>query len=119
MSDLKLIKEKLDQFARERDWLQFHTPRNLLIALGGEYGELCELLQWKNEEELEKALKGKEFKQAVSDEVSDVFVYLMRFASACDIDIFSAWEEKMKKNEEKYPVELCKGKDTKYNKLRK
>ena len=111
---LEQLRSQVAAFADERDWNQFHTPRNLLLALVGEVGELAEIFQWRGE--VPKGLT--DFKEkdkvAVAEELSDCLSYLVRLADACDIDLAEAWRAKMVKVRKKYPVELCKGKSDKY-----
>lgn len=116
---------ELRAMVAERDWAQFHTPRNLLLALTGEVGELAEIFQWRGEVggATAAATTGSGLssfsdadKQKVRDEVADVFAYLVRFADVCGIDILEAFREKMVKNRAKYPPELCRGSSAKYTK---
>lgn len=109
--DIKEIQRKLSDFAKERDWEQFHSPKNLVMALTGEVGELNELFQWLNEDESVKIDS-----DDVRQEIADVFIYILRLADKLDIDIEDAVKEKMIINAKKYPVVLAKGNATKYNK---
>lgn len=103
-------------FAAERDWNQYHTPRNLVLALVGEVGELAELFQWKSDVMAPPGVST--FSEAervhLGEELSDVLLYLTRLADVCEIDLARAVEEKMEKNAAKYPATLCKGKSDKY-----
>jgi len=112
--DIKEIQKKLANFANERDWDQFHSPKNLVMALTSEVGELNELYQWLNEEQSLLDNKNDDFSQ-VKHEIADIFIYLLRIADKLNIDIEDAVKEKMKINAEKYPVDLAKGNATKYN----
>lgn len=110
----KLINE-IENFRVERDWKQFHTPKNLAISLALEAAEVLEHFQWKNDQQIEEyVVKSKE---ELGDEVADVFIYLMLLSNDLEIDLFEAAFKKLKKNAEKYPVEKAKGVATKYNKL--
>jgi len=109
------IIEALRLFAAERDWDQFHSPKNLSIALSVEAGELLEHFQWMTEEE-SRSLSAKEL-QEVSDEMADVFLFLVRLADKLDVDLLTASRLKMELNAKKYPIEKCRGKSTKYTKL--
>ncbi|HEY9050723.1 MAG TPA: nucleotide pyrophosphohydrolase [Gammaproteobacteria bacterium] len=114
--NIKNIQQQLHQFARERDWDQFHNPKNLAAALSVEASEILELFQWLTPEQ-SLAIKDKpKEKQHAADEIADTFIYLLRLADKLEIDIEAAIESKMKRNAEKYPVELAKGNATKYNK---
>lgn len=107
------LKTKLKQFVEERDWQQFHSPKNLSMAIVSEAAELLELFMWVESKDSVDRLQEK--RQEVEDEVADVILAVLAFASRYDIDIAQAIEHKMKKNAQKYPVELVKGKWKKYN----
>jgi NTP pyrophosphatase (non-canonical NTP hydrolase) len=113
----KLILE-LRQFAKERDWEQFHSPKNLVMALSGEVGELTEHFQWLTEEAsfLNNDI---ETKSSVAEELADILLYLLRLSDKLDIDLMEAAKQKIKLNAEKYPVKLSKGNHLKYNQLNK
>ncbi|MFO1348015.1 MAG: nucleotide pyrophosphohydrolase [Pseudomonadales bacterium] len=112
MNDLDAIKKKLCQFAHARDWDQFHSPKNLSMALAGEAGELLELFQWLTEEQ-SKNLTVEQY-HAVEEEVADIFIYLLQLADRLDINLLDAAQKKMAKNEIKYPAEKVKGRSKKY-----
>lgn len=112
MSDLDEIKNRLRQFAQARDWGQFHSPKNLSMALAAEAGELLEQFQWLTEEQSMSLTA--EQRQAVADEMADVFLYLVQLSSKLDIDLISAAKNKMVKNEAKYPASQVKGSSKKY-----
>ncbi|GLC47581.1 hypothetical protein PLESTB_000003500 [Pleodorina starrii] len=99
-----------------RNWDQYHTPRNLLLALVGETGELSELFQWRPEAEAGPGLPGFSAGErlAVEEELADVLLYLVRLAERCDVDLGAAALAKMRKNAAKYPVERCHGSSAKY-----
>ena len=109
--DLNKLKRNLAEFTAERDWDQFHSPKNLVMALTGEVGELNELFQWLTEEQ-SKNLQNEEIK----NEIADIFIYIIRLADKLDIDIEEAVKKKMEINKNKYPIELSRGNSTKYNK---
>jgi len=112
--DIKEIQDKLAKFAEERDWDQFHSPKNLVMALTSEVGELNEIFQWLTEEQSKKD-NIKEIDN-IKNEVADIFIYLLRLADMLDIDLEEAVLEKIKKNADKYPVDLSKDNAVKYNK---
>lgn len=112
MNDLDDIKEKLRQFAQARDWDQFHSPKNLSMALAGEAGELLELFQWLTEEQSKNLTQ--EQKKAVEEEMADVFLYLLRLADRLGVDLLEAAKNKIIINEQKYPVDKVKGSSKKY-----
>jgi len=109
--DIEALQRKLREFAAERDWEQFHSPKNLAMALAAEAGELLELFQWQSE--IESADPGPARKTAVTHELADVLIYLLRLADRLDIDLDAAVIDKLRINAEKYPVALSKGNATK------
>lgn len=110
---LTRLKQNIDQFSRDRDWEKFHTPKNLSMALSIEAAELMEIFQWLDSEDGLSGLSKKK-REAVEHEVADVFIYLLRFCSVTDIDLFEAAEKKLQLNAEKYPIDIVKGKPNKY-----
>lgn len=112
MSDFIRIRDKLRVFAEERDWDQFHTPKNLLMAMTGEVGELCEQLQWMTDQQVLEMEPDR--KQEVTDEVADVLIYLIRLADKLEVDLSTAVMEKMEQNARKYPVDQVRGSSKKY-----
>lgn len=115
MSEIKKLTEKILKFRRERDWEQFHTPKDLAISLSLEAGEVLEHFQWKNPKEIEEHIKNE--KEEIADELGDVFIFLLLMAHDFKIDLAKAAENKIKRSALKYPIEKAKGKHTKYNKL--
>ena len=112
MNDFENIKNKLRTFANDRDWDQFHSPKNLAMALSVEVAELVEHFQWLTEES-SKNLKANTLDE-VADEIADVQLYLIRLADKLGVDIPKAVEQKIKKNEEKYPTYKVRGSSKKY-----
>jgi dCTP diphosphatase len=98
---------RLHDFATERDWEQFHTPKNLAMALAGEAGELLAEFQWLTPEE-SRSLTG-EAKAKVAAEIADVFNYLVRLADVLDLDLLTEAEKKMTNNAKRYPIDQCRG----------
>ena len=107
------IQNQLSRFASERDWEQFHTPKNLSMALSVEASELVEIFQWLTPEE--SSFPNQKQTDSIRIEVADIAMYLIRFCDVLDIDLEEAIEEKLIQNENKYPVELSKGNARKYN----
>jgi len=105
--DITNIQHQLKKFASERDWEQFHTPKNLAMALSVEASELVEIFQWLEPEE--SKLPDKKQIELINSEVADIAMYLLRFCDLLDINLESAIQRKIVKNEEKYPVNLSKG----------
>jgi NTP pyrophosphatase (non-canonical NTP hydrolase) len=114
--DLNLLKNDLRSFARERDWDQFHSPKNLCMAIESEAGELVEVFQWLKEEESMLNNISPAVLNDAKEEIADIFIYLIRLSDKLDIDIENAVNDKLKLNEIKYPVGLSKGNALKYNK---
>lgn len=111
-SSLPDLAKRLAEFARERDWDQFHSPKNLAVALSVEASELLEEFQWLTEEQsvlLEPARLAR-----VRDEIGDVLIYLTRLADRLKIDLLAAAYEKLLKNQAKYPADLVRGQAKKY-----
>jgi len=102
-------------FTDERDWGQFHTPKNLIMALTGEVGELSEIFQWLTAEQAEQ-LDSQQRKHA-SDELADVLIYLLRLADVLGIDLSRAVQDKLAANSRKYPIDQARGNATKYTQL--
>jgi len=111
--NIKQIQEQLSEFASDRDWEQFHTPKNLTMALSVEASELVEIFQWLTPEQSSN-LNDKQM-NAVNEEVADVAIYLLRLCDVLDINLSDVVENKIKVNGEKYPVDLSKGNAKKYN----
>ncbi len=109
------LRNELRRFAVARDWQQFHTPKNLAIALAVEAAELLEHFQWLTPEQ--SARLDARCKRAVADEIADVLLYLIRLADRLEIDPLAAARRKMRKNARKYPVKRAKGTARKYSEL--
>lgn len=113
--DIEALQQQLRAFVRDRDWEQFHSPKNLAMALTAEAGELLELFQWMSEEQ-SRTLdpQGKDLELA-RQEIADIQIYLVRLADQLGIDLDRAVQDKLRINAEKYPVDLARGNATKYN----
>ena len=112
MSELDALIAKIKQFSLDRNWEQFHAPKNVAMALSVEVGELLEEFQWLTCEESEAIGEGR--KARVRDEVGDVFIYLLDLCDRLGIDPVRAAEDKMVKNAVKYPVQEARGNARKY-----
>jgi dCTP diphosphatase len=108
------LTELVQSFAEARDWQQFHTARNLVLALVGEAGELAAEFQWINDSEVEAALTNPDKRDAIGSELADVFTYLLRLADVTGIDLASELTKKIAINEVRYPAEKSKGSAAKY-----
>ena len=111
--DINNYKNKIKEFADERNWEQYHTPKNLTMALSGEVGELTEIFQWLSNEE-SKNLPEKDL-QLAKEEIADIFIYLLRLSTKLNIDLEEAVNEKLEINAKKYPVDLARDNAIKYN----
>jgi NTP pyrophosphatase (non-canonical NTP hydrolase) len=112
MDPITSLQQKLRSFCNDRDWDQFHSPKNLAMALSVESAELLEIFQWLSEEE-SKELTTQDLDKARL-EIADVFIYLLRIADKLDIDLLTAADDKISVNERKYPSRLVKGSAKKY-----
>ena len=101
------LTSRLKEFAVERDWEQFHSPKNLAMALSGEAGELLEHFQWLTEQQ-SRDISG-EKKREVSHEMADILIYLLRLSERLDIDLLAAVNEKIVINEKRYPADKVRG----------
>ena len=115
MADTKDLTKRIIKFRDARDWKQFHNPKDVSLSLVLEATEVMEHFQWKSKEEIEAYIKTN--KEDIADELADVFYWVLLMSHDLKIDILKSLEKKIKKNEDKYPVEKAKGKHTKYNKL--
>ena len=115
--DVKGLSEALAAFAAERDWDQYHSPKNLAMALTGEVGELSEIFQWLTEEASKSVATNPDTATAVREELADVTLYLVRLASVLGVDLNEAVSQKLQKNATKYPVDKAHGSHKKYDKL--
>lgn len=104
--DIERLSRRLREFARERNWERFHTPKNLSMALAGEVGELIEHFQWLDPEESAALAGDPQARAEVADELADVAIYLLRMADVLGIDLVAAVEAKIQRNEERFPAEV-------------
>ncbi|MCP4045642.1 MAG: nucleotide pyrophosphohydrolase [Gammaproteobacteria bacterium] len=111
-NDINTLKRLMRDFADKRDWNQFHSPKNLSMALSVEVAELVEHFQWLTEEQSRNLPK--DILDKVSNELADTLLYLVRIADKLDIDLMTAVQNKMRLNEQKYPVEKARGNAKKY-----
>ncbi|KAI7745214.1 hypothetical protein M8C21_016635 [Ambrosia artemisiifolia] len=101
---LEELRDKVAEFAKVRNWDQYHSPRNLLLALVGEVGELSEIFQWKGEVERGLPNWSSDDKKHLEEEISDVLLYLVQLADVCGLDLGQAALSKIVKNAQKYPL---------------
>lgn len=109
---LRVLRARINAFVAERDWAQFHTPKNLAMAMIVEAAELVEQFQW--DTPADSQVLTPEKREAVSHELADTFVYLLRIAEVLDIDLIAAAHQKIDLNAKKYPVGKAKGSNAKY-----
>lgn len=114
---LEDLRKRLLKFNEERDWSQFHSPKNLAMALTGEIGELSEIFQWLSCEHSNDIMKDSKASAAVKEEIADIFLYTITLAEKCGIDLIKEANNKINKNAEKYPVSKAKGNAKKYSEL--
>lgn len=112
MSDICQLQEKIRAFRDERDWLQFHTPKDMATAIAIEASELQELFLWKSPGEVEEVLLKK--REHVEDEIADIAVYLLELADNLNMDLPQIIERKLAKNAAKYPADRVRGSSKKY-----
>jgi dCTP diphosphatase len=111
------LQNKLREFAARREWEQFHTPKNLVMALAGEVGELIEIFQWLTPKEAIGIMSDDSRAGHVAEELADVFGYLLRLADELEVDLAQALNHKIEMNELKYPADKARGRSTKYTDL--
>ncbi len=107
----------VQQFCEERDWDQFHNPKDLAIGLSTESNELLDIFRFKSEADMCEILQNPDKKKRVEEEVADTFFFLLRFAQMNEIDLKEVLMDKIDKNNQKYPVDKIKGKNLKYTEL--
>ena len=117
MKDLEELKNKVRSFCEERDWDQFHTPKELAIGLVTESSELLELFRFLMPSQVEELMKDSSKREKVEDELADIFFFLLRFSQLYQVDLLQAFENKISKTSKKYPIEKFKGSNLKYDEL--
>ncbi|PIY60467.1 nucleotide pyrophosphohydrolase [Candidatus Woesearchaeota archaeon CG_4_10_14_0_8_um_filter_47_5] len=110
--DFNELLERMRTFNRERDWERFHNPKDLVLALVGEVGELAECYEWLGPAELSHVHADSVKKEKIEEEIADVCLYAMMLADTAGIDMLAAIERKLEKNRRKYPVEKSRGRHT-------
>ena len=102
-------------FCEERNWDQFHNPKDLAIGISTEANELMDIFRFKSEEQMKQTFLNTQRREHVEEEIADTLFFILRFAQMNDIDLSKAIDDKIEKNSKKYPVEEAKGKNIKYN----
>jgi NTP pyrophosphatase (non-canonical NTP hydrolase) len=109
------IIKRIKEFRDDRDWMQFHDPKNMAVSLIIEAAELLEHFQWKTRDEVEQYVL--EYREEIQSEIADIALYLFEMADNLNINLLEAMDLKLRKNADKYPIAKAKGKHTKYNRL--
>lgn len=111
------LKNIVKKFCEEREWDQFHNPKDLAIGISTEANELLDLFRFKSDAEINEIMQNYKKREKIGEELADIFYMALRFAQRFDFDISNELKEKMKKNVDKYPIEKAKGSNKKYNEL--
>ncbi|MBM4077657.1 MAG: nucleotide pyrophosphohydrolase [Planctomycetes bacterium] len=117
MSSVSELTGEIREFVRERDWQQFHTTRNLLLALVGEVGELAAELQWVPDSEVDGYLSRNDNREKFESEIADVATYLLRLCDVAGVDLSAVVRRKLEVNRVRYPADKARGVATKYSDL--
>ncbi len=115
VDSLEINLKKVRQFCEDRDWDQFHNPKDLAIGLSTEANELLDLFRFKTETDMATMLQNDTTRNKISHELADILFFLLRFAQRFDFDLLDALEQKLAVNSEKYPVHQVRGSNRKYN----
>ena len=115
MDSLEAITKKIQSFCEVRDWDKFHSPKDLAIGISTEANELLDLFRFKTAEDMDRMMSDEKKRALISDELADVFYFLLRFAQMYDFDLLASLERKMALNEERYSVERSRGSNVKYD----
>ena len=113
-TELKYLSERLGEFARDRDWDQFHSVRNLILALVGEAGEIAAEVQWVSDADMESYLADPTKRSAIASEMADILNYLVRLADKLNVDLVEEALKKIDLNEDRYPAGKARGSSAKY-----
>lgn len=114
---IKELKDKVQIFCEERDWDQFHNPKDLAIGVVTEASELLDIFRFKRDEDIKKIMSDPKKREKVGEEVADILYFLLRFAQMNDFDLSEELDKKLEKNNHNYPVEKAKGSNKKYNEV--
>ena len=117
MRDFAVLEERVRRFRDERDWKQFHTPKDLALSVAIEAAELLEHFQWRTDEQTRADLADPARKEAVAKEMADILILLVSAADVLDVDLYDAALRKLEENARKYPVEKARGRADKSDKL--
>ncbi|NMA00816.1 MAG: nucleotide pyrophosphohydrolase [Clostridiaceae bacterium] len=115
MDSLTSITRKIQNFCEARDWDKYHSPKDLAIGISTEANELLDLFRFKTMEDMDKMMSDEAKRRLISDELADVFYFLIRFAQMYKFDLLASLEEKMVTNEKRYSIERSRGSNVKYD----
>lgn len=116
-STVKQLMDLVQAFCEVRDWDQFHNPKDLAIGISTEANELLDIFRFKSEEQMKELFRNERSREHIEEEVADTFFFLLRFAQMNNIDLGKCIQDKLQKNNTRYPVEKIKGKNLKYTEL--
>jgi NTP pyrophosphatase (non-canonical NTP hydrolase) len=116
-TNIAYLKEKVKQFCKERDWDQFHNPKDLAIGISTEAGELLDIFRFKSNDEIIQMMNDPERREAIGDELSDVLFFVLRFAQMNNFDLSDQLARKIEKNNERYPINKSRNSNKKYNEI--
>lgn len=114
---IKDLKGKVQKFCEDRDWNQFHNPKDLAIGISTEANELLDIFRFKDEAEIKQMMCDPKKRERIGEELADVLYFVIRFAQMNNFDLSDELQKKIKKNEEKYPILRSKGSNKKYNEV--
>lgn len=117
VTTIEELKRTVEEFCEERDWNQFHNPKDLAIGISTEANELLDIFRFKSEEDMRKIFADTTKRNHVEEELADTFFFILRFAQMNSIDLCKILDNKLVQNDKKYPVEKIKGKNLKYTEL--
>ncbi len=117
MDSIKEAAKIVKEFCEARDWDQYHNPKDLAIGLSTEANELLDIFRFQSQEDMDQIMSDPAKREEVSQELGDIFFFLLRFAQMNHFDLFEALQDKVKLNDRKYPVEKAKGKNYRYKDL--
>lgn len=112
--DILKLMNIVKEFCEDRDWDQFHNPKDLAIGLSTEANELLDLFRFKTEEQMREIMKDEKKRESISEELADIFFFLLRFSQMYEFDMENGLIDKIRKNNIKYPLDKVKGKNQKY-----
>ncbi|MDD3368835.1 MAG: nucleotide pyrophosphohydrolase [Lachnospiraceae bacterium] len=112
--DIEQLQDAIKNFCLDRDWDQFHNPKDLAIGLSTESNELLDIFRFRSEDQMKLMMKDEHKREHISEELGDIFFFLLRFAQMNGFDLEQCLTDKLEKNNQKYPAEQVKGKNLKY-----